>query len=232
MRRLLLVHGCRHYSAWPVLFLLLLLFGCGGSDGLSQVDQITHIGQPQQVVYVVNESGWPEPELHFFIAAQNVQLQRDFRPRWAIDAVLVLKDPPDDSALQLRFLPDFSRFDKKLQLAGVHGARFTNHAYVNLLVTGPEGSTSSTGSHETLEMLANPTDDPKAPQICDPVAPYAYGIGPGVDPVLGQNMADFVFPAFFQPGAAGPYDYMGLVTRQGVPAPGGFIFDPTSRGGR
>jgi hypothetical protein len=57
-------------------------------------------------------------------------------------------------------------------------------------------------------------------------------IKPGFDPTLGQNMADFTFPSYRQPQAPPPYDYLGLVVRQGQPAPGGFNFDPARRGGQ
>jgi hypothetical protein len=204
----------------------LIMVGCGDPSALSQVNQITTIGQGQQKVYVQNESGWAEADLHFYASNQNIQLQRDFGPQWGIDAVVILAPPPNPNTdLQLTFIPDFTRFDPKLKLANVHGARFKNRAYVNFSITGPEGSTSPTGSHETIEMLVNPTDDPHGFQACDPVAPYAYGVGPGIDPVLGQNMSDFVYPPYFVRGSLGPWDHMRLITRQGVPAPGGFNFN-------
>jgi len=194
---------------------MLLLAGCGNPDALSQVSQITNLGQGQAEVYIANQSAFPADQLAGFVRAENVQLQRDFKPIWGIDAVVINSPPPSTDALQLVFVPDLTPFDKRY--AAHHAIRFKHQAYINYSITGPEGSTTSTASHECMEMLANPTDDPKGPQICDPVAPYG-------NPIEGVELADFTFPAYRIPGAPPPYDFLGLVTRQGVPAPGGFNF--------
>lgn len=200
--------------------LLLTLSGCGGNKGgESDVAKITTIGQGPQKIWVVNESDYPAENVSAYVEAQNIQLTRDFAPKWGIQASLEVGQPPKPEALQLRFLRDFTQFTTVRNANTFHGLHYGNVAYVNYLVCGPEGSTSSAASHECLEMLGNPNNNQVGYEVCDPVAPYAYEI-------LGVQVADFVFPNYFQQGSAGPWDQLGHITRQGVPAPGGVNWQP------
>jgi len=105
-------------------------------------------------------------------------------------------------------------------LAGMSGVHRDDHGqpYAEA-VTGDQ--LSSTLSHELLEMLVDPQGARfiKAPcldrnfagrlvcylvEVADPVEPYSYEIG-------GVQVADFVLPSFFDPGATGHVDFNGFL---------------------
>lgn len=202
---------------------LLFLAGCGGGPGgLSQVSDITLVGQPRQITFYVDNAAGVLPsdvEVAYFIDGQNIQLQRDFFPAWSINAVVVNSPPPTSDSYCVHFLRDFSQFAPlSPDLAGIFGLHNGHQAYVNgSRCLGIRGAAEATASHEILETLADPnatmTGPPTGNQICDPVGAWDYVIGN--DPSK-QNAADFVLPSFFQKGSPGPWDYLKLVPGPGV----------------
>jgi hypothetical protein len=94
----------------------------------------------------------------------------------------------------------------------------------NSLLSGPD-SVSSAMSHELCETVGDPfcnewADDGQgheyAKELCDAVQETGYVIG-------DVAVSNFLLPAFFAPGASGPYDFLG--TAAVAPfhtAPGGY----------
>lgn len=105
-------------------------------------------------------------------------------------------------------------------------------------VMAGSSSISAALSHEVAETIGDPScnewvDDMRghewAHELCDAVQEWGYTIN-------GVAVSDFVLPAFFEPGAGGPYNFGAL---QGGPklsapfatAPGGYQIQRTSGGG-
>lgn len=141
----------------------------------------------------------------------NIQLQRDFRPVWNIDAEAVL----GEDSRKCFILTDFTGLPGAFLLyQGVHTP--AQMGYVNYNIT-KNYSTSGTLSHEILEILTNPNVDPGGFEVCDPVQNNHYMIN-------GVEVANFVYPNYYMPGSAGPWDYNGLVKSPLLPIPGGVNF--------
>lgn len=103
-------------------------------------------------------------------------------------------------------------------------------AMCNSLLSGP-GSVSAVLSHELCETVGDPyinvwRDDGKgrmwAQELCDAVQGWGYEID-------GVSVSDFVLPAFFAPGAEGPYNFVASIPQLGPiclgplqTAPGGY----------
>lgn len=173
-----------------LLFALLVFWGCGSqsSPGPSpQAGPVASSPDSPAIVYATSEVPWPD--LSRYVAAQNKQLQNEFKAHWSINALVVMGPPKQAGDLELRIIADFSRFTQQYGavVASYHGVNLRPVAYCNWSVTGPEGSTSSTCSHEVLEMLMG------QPSVCDPVAPYAYLSE-------GMEVANFVHPIAVQNG--------------------------------
>jgi hypothetical protein len=86
------------------------------------------------------------------------------------------------------------------------------------------GSVSSVVSHEVCEMIGDPganrwANDAAgtlwALELCDAVESDWYAID-------GTAVSNFVWPAYFNPFAEGPYDQMGLIAEPFGIAPGGY----------
>jgi hypothetical protein len=199
------------------------LFGCGNPNVVNQSDRnaIAPTANGPIVFYVTNEANYPADKINAYVAAQNIQLQRDFYPHWGIQASVVNSPPPSDDSFSVNFMRDLSSLHHLYngQLDNVHGTHILHRAYVNGRVTIPEGTSESTASHEVIETLTNPNNDPHGFEAADGVAPYGYNI-PG-DNEGFQNMSDFVFPNYFIPGSPGPWDFLGHVRQARTPAPGG-----------
>jgi hypothetical protein len=96
---------------------------------------------------------------------------------------------------------------------------------------------TATISHETLEMLADQLTDvatlypPAGPspdtgdgfiilqEVCDPCEALLYYEGA----VNNSILSDFVTPQWYLPGAAGPYDFLGLIPGSWQLASGGYV---------
>lgn len=72
----------------------------------------------------------------------------------------------------------------------------------------PAGEDDVYVSHEIMEMLVRPRG--ARPEVCDPVEDdYAWTIA-------GVPVADFVTPAWFKRGSAGPWDAAGILAQAGA----------------
>jgi hypothetical protein len=164
-------------------------------------------------------------------AAVNEQISSHFAPRWPIApsaiAFFPTGDQPPAGAWSLVLLDDTDQAGD----LGYHSADPSGNPYGRVFANpvlqegggildgGSIGvSVASVLSHEALETLADfdANDWSQASdgtlwarEVADPVEAWGYPITVGATTVL---VSDFVTPAFFDPGAAGPYDYLKRLT--------------------
>ena len=111
------------------------------------------------IAFIRDTTTLTDAMLASYVAAQQIQISRDFAPLWGTDATCVAipagGDIPD-GAWQIWFM-DHSDQDGDL---GYHDDQGNPIAYVFTADDLAAGvSWTVTGSHETLEMLADPTID-------------------------------------------------------------------------
>ena len=168
------------------------------------------------------------------LGALQIQLNRDFCPRWNLELVEVdlykagQRIPPGSWPL---YLTDVITEAGDL---GYHAAEFSApYGEIELKVifennggvlTGPN-CVAQAVSHEALEMLANPrlrefvaysggSSIPK--EVCDPVQGAGYDIE-------GLTMSNFVLPAWFDARGKGPFDFKGELTKPFEIGPSGYL---------
>lgn len=161
------------------------------------------------------------------------QLKRDFTPAWGIKADVWFWDnskPIPADAWQLVVFDD----SDVAGALGYHDLTSTGMPLAKVFVkTSVDNSLawSVTMSHELLEMLVDPyvnlaaflqTANTRgilvAYEVGDPVEDDTLGYA--INSVL---VSDFVLPAYFVPGAPGPYDYCGHITQPLQLIPGGYL---------
>jgi hypothetical protein len=165
-----------------------------------------------------------DDQVRAYVAAQQIQIDRDFAPRWGLSATCVFAptayDVPE-GAWPIIMQDDAPDADA----LGFHDDRGLPYGVV--AVRG-DPSWTVTASHETLEMLADPTiirtviadGFEYAMEVCD--APeddaYAYEID-------GIPMSAFVTPMWFEESSEGPFTFPGVpgIDRAFALAPGGYI---------
>ena len=165
-----------------------------------------------------------------YVAAQQIQIDRDFGPIWNVKDECVFVPPGSvipDGARQVIFKDRSDQTDA----TGYHTGTGTPVAFVFAQDCIDDGiAWAVTASHETLEMLADPlcsrtqrvTIDgvtwDYAWEVCD--APeddaFAYAIN-------GIHMTDFVLPNWFIPDAPGPYSFRDALRAPLALAEGGYI---------
>jgi hypothetical protein len=162
-----------------------------------------------------------------YVAAQQIQITRDFAPAWGIDATCVVVPPGGAipaGAWQI-WMKDHTDEDGAL---GYHDVDGNPIAYVFVADDLADGiSWSVTASHETLEMLGDP-DITKVVdaggqeycwEVCDACEDdrFAYLID-------GHLMSDFILPTWFNPAATtGPFTFRNTVSAPFALAAGGYI---------
>jgi hypothetical protein len=179
-------------------------------------------------------AGVPHATLEQIAAALQQQVDNDFAPAWGVRAdisTLVVGDVIPQGTWPLKIV------DAMPGAGGVH-LDDQGQPYAEA-VNGPQLSIAI--SHELLEMLVNPWGnrftpataiDPNAPgrqvfylvEVGDPCEVFSYDIG-------GVQVSDFILPAFYDPNAARPVDFLDTLAGplpQQVP-PGCYIswIDPT-----
>lgn len=192
-----------------------------------------------EIAFLTSQSTLSARDLAFQILAVDVQMRRDFAPLWKMEpwpcvpyAVL-----PDQKDL---FHPIFV-----MDNIGAPDALGFHDDILNFIygrvITPPNLQDASTASHEAVEMRADPDCSRFAPmgdgrevavETGDPVEADAYPItvkiGNEARDILVSN---FVLPAYFVPGSAGPWDFLGRLSGP-APAmtPGGYLIvrDPGS----
>ena len=200
-----------------------LLFGCG-NKGVNKSDpsSYTTIGQGPTLIYVVNQSDFDSNRLNTIVNAVDVQLQKDLKPSWGIDAHLVLAQSAPSNSSTVTILQDFSSFPNAWHLCtGFHKSGFVG--YVDKNECEDELVFSVTLSHEVLEMLSNPQGLKGGYEICDPCqSRYAGYLNQEVPSVM---VSDFVYQNFYIPGSVAPYDRTNNIKAPLTPMLGGAIFN-------
>lgn len=187
---------------------------------------------------VVSESGSIQAsELTSVAAALAKQVTRDFGPIWGVQATVAAFGTLDD--LPVAYWPVIVMDNINVGgAAGVHEDK--NGQPFALVQYSP--SWSLTASHETLEMLGDPTGNrlvsgkspmPKQGQVaflvevCDPCedAKFAYSVN-------GVTVSDFITPQYEDPltNPSVRYSFTGAVTKPHQVLPGGYLswHDPVS----
>lgn len=92
--------------------------------------------------------------------------------------------------------------------AGWHGAA-NGHPYAVVETNAPEPA-AAIFDHEVLETLVDPYGkrfiDGRLAEICDPVVGHRYRAS------NGALLVDWVYPSYFRDSAAGPWDYLHVLT--------------------
>lgn len=200
-------------------------------------------GYPRPVVAVMNQSTViTDAAVQAMTAALQIQVTRDFAPLWFTGANLVFVPKgatPPAGAMRIVMLDTTDQAGA----LGYHdlGPDGEPQGLVFAKTTQQFGlSPTVTASHELLEMLADPAIDRlfgvltyQGVQACvacevgDPVEADALGYV-----INGVRVSDFVTPAYFHPGAAGPYSFGRHVSFPMVLAPGGYqSYLPITTGG-
>jgi hypothetical protein len=173
------------------------------------------------------------PPIAAVAAALQIQVSRDFAPRWGRNAKVVTvragRGPIAGSWLLV--ILDYAG-------GGALGHHFVTReglpqAVVGAVTSGERWPTIA--SHELLEMLANPWLDScvYAPslgqnipcEVCDPCGRDAYHLNPSNPDSI--RVSNFVYPSWFGSKKKGaPYDQMGRIHRSFEVSPNGGRIDP------
>lgn len=200
-------------------------------------------GYPRPTVAVLNQSTvMTGAQVQAMTAALQIQVSRDFAPIWFTGANLIYipkgQNPPV-SAMRIIVLDTTDQAGA----LGYHdlGPDGEPQGLVFAKTTQQFGlSPTVTASHELLEMLADPNIDRLigvltyqgvqavvSMEVGDPVEADALGYL-----INGVRVSDFVTPAYFHPGMAGPYSFGRHVSFPMVLAPGGYqSYLPITTGG-
>lgn len=161
-----------------------------------------------------------------YVAAQQIQVSRDFAPLWGIDATCVFVPPGTDAPIGAWGLWFKDHTDQDGAL-GYHDDNGNPKAYVFTADDFADGvNWSVTASHETLEMLG----DPLITKVADANGfEYAYEACDACEDdslaylIDGHLMSDFVLPSWFVPGGAAPYTFRNTIHTPLTLAAGGYI---------
>jgi hypothetical protein len=169
-----------------------------------------------------------------YVAAQQIQITRDFEPAWRIGATCVFLAP---GAVTLPGTWEVLLLDHSDQAdalgyhddTGPGGMPRCKVFVADDLAAG--NSWTVTASHETLEMLADPRIDRtvKVPSGDGTILEYAWEVCDCCEddqfayPIQGVHLSDFALPAWFSAGSAGPYTFRNAVSAPLALAEGGYI---------
>lgn len=176
------------------------------------------------LVYLRETTLLTDAEVIAYVAAQQIQITRDFGPAWGLDATCIFAatayDIPDGAwpIILQDDAPDAGEL-------GVHDNRGVPYGVV--AVRGDPNWTG-TASHETLEMLADSTIDRTvvvggfeyAWEVCDAPEDDQFGYE-----INGVPMSAFVLPAWFDPAGVAPFCFpeVPAIDRPFALASGGYI---------
>jgi hypothetical protein len=208
--------------------------GLGGVEAASQSLRAAIDAQQRRapLISLINESTIPA-DWSAIGRALEIQLRRDFAPVWHTDGgaiVLTTRALAHPDSWWLVILND----SDQAGALGYHQWTATGQALGKVFAATDRQynlSSSVTASHELLEMAADPDVEILrgvltyngqnriyACEICDPVEADALGYQ-----INGVPVSDFVTPAWFRPGAPGPYSFRGNVHDPLQLARGGYI---------
>lgn len=190
------------------------------------------------IIAIVNESTTAtDAELDIIARAVNHQVRYNFAPAWGRSASVIAIPkgsgwPPGDIVVHVKDTSDQAgalgyHLDQTVVEADVFAA--TDKQYGALL--------SVTISHEILELLADPdcqrgeqhptTGYWYALEVGDPVEADADGYSVTIKDATGAShtvtVSNFILPAWYKPGSAGPWDHQQQLTKPFQVRPGGYV---------
>ena len=166
-----------------------------------------------------------------YVAAQQIQVSRDFAPIWGIDAQCVFTPAGGVvpvGAWQLRFMDHSTEVGD----LGFHDDQGNPIAYVFVADDIADGCNwCVTASHETLEMLGDPLCTKTTInggkefcwEVCDACEDDRFAYTVEGNDGRTHMLSDFVTPAWFDASAAPPYSFRHNATTAFALAAGGYI---------
>jgi hypothetical protein len=167
-----------------------------------------------------------------YVAAQQVQVSRDFAPVWGIDATCVYLPPGHSiTAAYIVYLQDHVA---QAGDAGFHDDLGNPKSYVAVADALANGmSWTVTASHETMEMLRDPLCSATvevggtvyADEVCDCCEDDQFGYWVAGSDGFKHLLSAFALPSWFDPNGAAPFTFP-VIAEIGAPfalAPGGYI---------
>lgn len=178
------------------------------------------------IAYIRDSDVITDAMLASYVAAQQIQITRDFAPLWGIDATcqFVLPGTTIPAGAYQVWFKDHS--DQAGDL-GYHDVDGNPIAYVFTADDlADKVSWSITGSHETLEMLADPQINQvrdiggiEYPLECaDACEDDSFGYV-----INGHTMTDFVLPSWFDLNGKAPFTFRNSISGPLQLALGGYI---------
>jgi hypothetical protein len=188
------------------------------------------LGQVPTVAVVIQAKQPLGIDVDMLVAALQVQVDRDFGPRWGLTCRVSKAASVPKGAWAMVILDNSDQADA----AGYHDLTPEGLPLSKVFVDA--GDVSITASHELLEMLGNAAcnygaqmADEKtwaAVEVCDAVEETSYKIN-------GVAVSNFVFPSYFEsfrkPGSD-KFDQLGLVKKPFQILKGGYL--PIFKSGR
>jgi len=187
-------------------------------------------GQPVRIA-MVNKATTPlDVDIHALCNAYQQQVDQHFFPVWGISCRLAVMSYVPAGWWGLGFLDDADAANA----LGYHDLTPGGQPLGKIFVRTTKNANkkvSVTGSHELLEMLADPginlgaipgpnaQADLYAYEVCDACEDSTYQIN-------GIDVSDFVFPSYFEgfrPANSDKFDYLGLITQPFQILPGGYM---------
>lgn len=169
------------------------------------------------IAYVRETNLLTDALVQSYVLAQQTQITRDFRPIWHIDAVCVFVKP-GDPVPQGAWVVYFRDHSPDPGALGFHDDSGSPIAYVFVADDLADGMNwCVTGSHETLEMLVDPTINltrdrtlngttwEYAAEICDAGEDDSYGYWITGQDGHGHLMSSFVTPSWFDESGKAPF---------------------------
>lgn len=163
-------------------------------------------------ICVSNQSGLSSAQITPVIGAVQKQLDGDFAKAWGETAELTQVCYPHENQWTVNLISDPPTW---CGCTGAHGYS-REQGPIAFVAVKTDQPWSITLSHEVLEMIVNPRANRITlnrlsgmyydVEIGDPVETYSYKID-------GIGVSDFVFPAWFNNAARGPYDQMAKASR-------------------
>jgi hypothetical protein len=184
------------------------------------------------IAFIRETSQLTDASVRVYVAAQQIQITRDYEPIWGGDAkcLFIPKGSTIPKGCWQCVLLDHS---DQADALGYHDITSDGLPIMKVFVADDMAdglAWSVTASHEVLEALGDPTIDNTIPvtvdgisyqyarELCDACEDdqFAYGID-------GVQMSDFVTPAWFDPDGVEPFSFRRVVHAPFALAEGGYI---------
>lgn len=174
---------------------------------------------PQGAVIYVQNHARPlvtDQQVAAWTADHQEAFNEEFGREWGVRVLLQVAPAPTRGAFQVTYRDEQAEdrdksLDQYNHLQAYRVLGEGHRAFVNVRLGLQKGSKLPAGaSHEMLEMALDPKGDTRNPQVCDGVVGQAYN---REDFSGGGNVTchNFTTRANWTPGAAPPWDFMGLL---------------------